>query len=105
MKDDDKDYHDIKKFQEVVGESQMMIPDSICRRDKALDDLEEFVASLKKDEGGNDELMACEWMAEAAKILGEDGESGAKEGWKSGGGGGDDVAVTAVDGLAEGEAF
>ena len=59
MKDENKDQYDIKKFQEVVGESQMMIPDSISRRDKALDDLREFVTLLKKEEIGNTELMGC----------------------------------------------
>ncbi|KAL7539675.1 hypothetical protein ACHAXR_012185 [Thalassiosira sp. AJA248-18] len=96
MKDDKKDHYDIKKFQEVLAESQMMIPDSICRRDKALEDLKEFVSLLKKEEEGNSDLMGCEWMGEASKMVGED-ESVAT--------GGDDVAVTAVDGLEEGEAF
>lgn len=98
MKDDNKDQYDIKKFQEVVGESQMMIPDSISRRDKALDDLREFVTLLKKEEMGNTELMECEWMSEAGNILGLSGEDVKV-------GGGDDVAETSVDGLEEGEAF
>ena len=101
MKDDGKDAYDIKKFQEVLGESHMMVPDSICRRDKALEDLREFVATLRKDEAGNDELMGCQWMGEAGKILGVD-ESGSA---MNESGGGDDVAETAVDGLAEEEAF
>ena len=101
MKDENKDQCDIKKFQEVVGESQMMIPDSISRRDKALDDLREFVTLLKKEETGNAELMDCEWMSGAGNILGlseEDVRGGL-------GGGGDAVAETSVDGLEEGEAF
>ena len=100
MKDDNKDPYDIKKFQEVLAESQMMIPDSIVRRDKALEDLKDFVALLKKEEEGNDELFECEWMGEASKILGVSESDAMKEG----GGGGDD-AVTEVDGLKEGEAF
>lgn len=99
MKDENKDQYDIKKFQEVVGESQMMIPDSISRRDKALEDLKEFVALLKKDESGNDELMKCEWMVEANKIVGV-GDSDSKVDGNDG-----DVAETAVEGLADGEAF
>ena len=99
MKDENKDQYDIKKFQEVVGESQMMIPDSISRRDKALEDLKEFVALLKKDEGSNVELMNCEWMVEANKIVGvTDSDSKAD-------GSGEDIAETAVEGLADGEAF
>ena len=68
MKDDNKDPYDIKKFQEVLGESHMMIPDSISRRDKTLDDLKEFVALLRKEEfedGKNSDLMGCGWMVEA----------------------------------------
>lgn len=101
MKDENKDPYDIKKFQEVTAESQMMVPDSISRRDKALDDLRDFVALLKKEEGGNAELLGCEWMGEANKILGvtKDGDA------EDEGQGGDGIVVTAVDGLAEGEAF
>jgi len=99
MKDENKDQYDIKKFQEVVGESQMMIPDSISRRDKALEDLKDFVALLKKDEGNNTDLMKCEWMVEANKIVGvSDADSKAD-------GNDRDVAETAVEGLADGEAF
>jgi len=100
MKDEKRDPYDIKKFQEVLGESHMMIPDSCCRRDKQLGDLKDFVALLKKEEGGNDELMGCQWMDEASKILGDSGEK--EEGQTAEG---DEVAVTAVEGLAEGEAF
>ncbi|KAL9184248.1 hypothetical protein ACHAXT_002334 [Thalassiosira profunda] len=98
MKDEGKDSHDIKKFAEVLGESQMMIPDSIARRDRAVEDLREFMALLRKEEAGNAEVMGCPWWGEAGALLGE-GEEEKKEG------GGDDVAVTAVEGLAEGEAF
>ena len=100
MKDENKDAHDIKKFGEVLAESQMMIPDSANRRDKALEELKAFVATLKKDEAENAALMGCEWMVEAAKMVGDDGNDAKKSD-----NGGDDVAVTAVDGLAEGEAF
>ena len=99
MKDENKDQYDIKKFQEVVGESQMMIPDSSSRRDKALEDLKEFVALLKKDESGNDELMNCEWMVEANKIVGVSDDDSKVDGNDG------DVAETAVEGLADGEAF
>ncbi|KAL3789839.1 hypothetical protein ACHAW5_011262 [Stephanodiscus triporus] len=102
MKDDNGDKYDIKKFQEVLSESHMMIPDSINRRDNALVDLREFLALLKTEEVGNSDLMACEWMGEARKILGEIGLDNEEGGCSDEGG---DVAVTAVDGLAEGEEF
>ena len=105
MKNEKKDPYDIKKFEEVLGESQMMIPDSISRRDKALVDLCDFVSTLEKDEAGNNELMTCEWMVEAKKLAAPDGEQNNNADADGGGGGGEDVAVTAVDGLAEGEAF
>jgi tubulin-specific chaperone A len=126
MKADDVKYdrYDIKKFQEVLSESHMMIPDSKCRRDRALADLKEYVLLLRKDatEGGGGygesdgddgaDLMTCDWMVEAIKMLGDgigssyDGEEGVGGG-RCGGSNveGGDVAVTAVDGLAEGEEF
>ena len=102
MKDENRGKHDIKYFQEVLSESHMMIPDSTNRRDKALVDLLEFVALLKKEEEGNADLMVCEWMDEARKILvasgfdNEEGDCGDDRG---------DVALTSVDGLEEGEEF
>lgn len=95
MKDENRDPHDIKKFQEVLSESHMMIPDSICRRDKALGDLKEFLAAL--DDG---ELDGNEWMVEAEKLLSEAGLGEKVEKEMDG-----DVIETSVDGLAEGEAF
>lgn len=106
MKDDNRDAHDIKKFAEVLGESQMMIPDSVARRDKSIEDLRECVSVLRREEGGDAELMGCEWMVEAVKITGEDGGgSGRGSGNGNSAGNGEDVAVTSVDGLADGEAF
>ena len=103
MKDEDKDQYDIKKFVEVLGESQMMIPDSACRRDRVLDDLISFVGALRKYDAGNGDLIGCTWMDEAFKMLREDcGSDAKKEELKRVE---DDVAVTAVDGLAEGEVF
>ena len=98
MKEEQKDPYDIKKFEEVLGESQMMIPDSSTRRDKALEELRELISVLEKDEADNNELMSCEWMVEA-KALAPSAEK------NNDGGGRDDVAITAVDGLAEGEGF
>lgn len=105
MKNNNDDKYDIKKFQEVLAESHMMIPDSINRRDNALVDLKEYVSLLKKEEEGNVEVMECEWMNEAIKILGESklADDTACKGEERGR---NDVAVlTAVDDLAEGEEF
>ena len=97
MKDEKKDPYDIKKFEEVLGESEMMVPDSINRRDKALVDLRDYVSVLEKDEAGHNELMTSEWMVEAKKLAPSVQDNTF--------GGGDDVSITAVDELAEGEAF
>ena len=108
MKNSNDDKYDIKKFQEVLAESHMMIPDSINRRDNALVDLKDYVSLLTKEEEGNVELLECEWMNEAMKILGESGifDIGTEKPYKGEERGGDDVAVlTAVDDLAEGEEF
>jgi len=71
----------------------MMIPESKMRRDKAIDDLREYVAQLKTEEAGNDAVWECEWMPKAQEMIGSDaGEA-------------DDVKETSVDGLTEGEAF
>lgn len=96
MKDENRDPYDIKKFQEVLSESHMMVPDSICRRDKAVTDLRDFVVTL--EEGGG--LEGNEWLVEAKKILSESGLEGKVE--KDAGG---EVVETSVDGLEDGEAF
>ena len=96
MKDDNRDPYDIKKFQEVLSESHMMIPDSICRRDKALADLKEFLATVT-DEG----LDENEWMVQAKQML-SDADLNEEKVEKDAGG---EVVQTSVDGLAEGEAF
>ena len=96
MKDENRDPYDIKKFQEVLSESHMMIPDSICRRDKALSDLKDFLAVLE-----GEELAGNEWMVEAKNMLSGADLSDDKAGKETG----IDVAETPVEGLADGEAF
>eukprot|EP00956_Cyclotella_meneghiniana_P015062 scaffold22815_cov61-Cyclotella_meneghiniana.AAC.6 len=96
MKDDNRDPYDIKKFQEVLSESHMMIPDSICRRDKALADLKDFLATVA-DEG----LDENEWMVEAKKMLNDVGLNDETVEKDAGG----EVVETSVDELADGEAF
>mmetsp|Transcript_15613 Transcript_15613/g.19042 ORF Transcript_15613/g.19042 Transcript_15613/m.19042 type:complete len:110 (+) Transcript_15613:111-440(+) len=58
MKADGKDPYDIKKFEEVLGESHMMIPDSQNRYKKTLDDLKEFMTT-HEDEFNNDEYVVA----------------------------------------------
>eukprot|EP00545_Synedropsis_sp_CCMP1620_P014750 CAMPEP_0119011766 /NCGR_PEP_ID=MMETSP1176-20130426/5878_1 /TAXON_ID=265551 /ORGANISM="Synedropsis recta cf, Strain CCMP1620" /LENGTH=129 /DNA_ID=CAMNT_0006964629 /DNA_START=78 /DNA_END=467 /DNA_ORIENTATION=+ len=53
MKDDGKDPYDIKKFEEVLGESCMMIPDSERRLKESVEDLSIFVdtTNLEQESG------------------------------------------------------
>ena len=95
MEDENRDPYDIKKFQEVLSESHMMVPDSICRRDKAVGDLRDFLSTLEN--GG---LDGNEWMVEAQKIVNESSLD-----WQSEDEFGGDVVETEVDDLKEGEAF
>lgn len=60
-----RDVHDIKKFEEVLGESYMMIPDSQGRLLKALVDLQQFL----KDSQDLD--VDGEWYKTAHEILDE----------------------------------
>ena len=63
MKDEQKDEYDIKKFQEVLDESIMMIPDSETRLQKALDDLKEFMI------GDSCKELNGEWVNKAQTLL------------------------------------
>ena len=64
MKKDNRDPYDIKKFEEVLGESYMMVPDSKGRLDRAIEDLSSFVES---DEVGV--LKSGEWFEKAKDLL------------------------------------
>ena len=64
MKDQQRNVHDIKKFEEVLGESRMMIPDSKSRLDQALSDL---TAYLTSDEVKD--LETSEWFIQAQDLL------------------------------------
>eukprot|EP00952_Eustigmatos_sp_NYUAD-ZCMA_P008861 36751-Eustigmatos_ZCMA.PRE.1 len=46
MKEEGRDAYDIKKQEEVLQESYMMIPDSKTRMKASLEDLEAFLVSL-----------------------------------------------------------
>ena len=45
MKTDGRDPYDIKKFEEVLGESQMMVPDSLARMTKNLEELSDYLTT------------------------------------------------------------
>ncbi|CAM9772221.1 unnamed protein product, partial [Ectocarpus sp. 8 AP-2014] len=51
MRDDGKDAYDIRKQEEVLQESYMMIPDSKSRLAKALEDMEGFLGEHAGTEG------------------------------------------------------
>jgi tubulin-specific chaperone A len=82
------DSYDIKKFEEVLGESYMMIPDSKARFQKSLEELSLFLDTNTVAEG--------EWVSTAQSILKENGISLANTAV---------VDETNVDDLQQGEAF
>ena len=86
MKESNSDSYDIKKFEEVLGESYMMIPDSKARFQKSLEELSLFL-DTNSVEG--------EWVATAQSILKENSVSSNTTGH----------AETNVDDLKEGEVF
>lgn len=66
MKSDGKDPYDIKKFEEVLGESLMMIPDSQNRYNKSLDDLKEFIAANEEELDGDGE---GDWLETGKSLI------------------------------------
>ena len=62
MKSDGKDPYDIKKFEEVLDESKMMIPDSRNRLKRSIDELKEFMTS------NEDDLTNEEWISTAKNV-------------------------------------
>mmetsp|Transcript_24948 Transcript_24948/g.18843 ORF Transcript_24948/g.18843 Transcript_24948/m.18843 type:complete len:125 (+) Transcript_24948:26-400(+) len=56
MKDDGKDEYDIRKQEEVLQESYMMIPDSKSRLETAFGELTELWEEFQSDESVNEEL-------------------------------------------------
>ena len=86
--DKSKDEYDVKRFQQVLDESYMMVPDSKRRLDESLQDLEQFLETNSTD------LKSSEWYCQAEDILSHNVHEG-------------EAAATAtnVDELADGEAF
>ena len=96
MKDNNKDAHDIKKFEEVLGESHMMIPDSTSRLVSTLQDLSTYLESEEVTSGDFD-LSGSEWYPKAKEVLESE-----KDRLKDMDG---EVPETSLDGLKDGEAF
>lgn len=65
MRDEDKDEYDIRKFEEVLQESLMMIPDSKGRLETALGNLSSCVDACKEAEEGVDAAA----LTEAQELL------------------------------------
>jgi tubulin-specific chaperone A len=86
MKENKKDAHDIKKFEEVLGESYMMLPDSKARFQTSLEDLSLFI-------DGNPDVHG-DWISVAKSILEQYGISTNTPAFE-----------TNVDDLPEGEVF
>jgi hypothetical protein len=94
MRADNRDPYDIKKFEEVLGESVMMVPDSQTRWQKSYEDLSLFYTANKPDL--NEE---SDWIKLAKVLLLNSGFITEDEMNV------DEVAVTNLDELQEGEAF
>lgn len=90
MKSAKRDPYDIKKFQEVLDESYMMVPDSRNRLQRSLEDLADFLNSSHVES-----LEGSEWYREGKELLKtvELGEIGT------------DVKETNLTGVSENEAF
>jgi tubulin-specific chaperone A len=99
MKSRKADQYDIKKFEEVLGESYMMVPDSKRRLEKDIQDLKIFLensaSSILDPEN--------EWLVKANGLLVEHGqkEDNSKTSETEEG----DEIKTNLDDLEEGEAF
>ena len=108
MKDQNKNPYDIKKFQEVLGESYMMIPDSKNRLEQAISDLATYMESAEvkglaaettdDDDNDNDN---DEWYVKAQELLKKENVDCQTTGENRE----DTVEETDVSGLQEGEAF
>jgi hypothetical protein len=94
MKEQNRNPHDIKKFEEVLGESQMMIPDSRNRLEQALSDLATYLDSAEVKG-----LEADQWYLQAQELLKQEGTATLEVDNN------DVVQETDVSNLQEGETF
>mmetsp|Transcript_17775 Transcript_17775/g.41670 ORF Transcript_17775/g.41670 Transcript_17775/m.41670 type:complete len:158 (-) Transcript_17775:443-916(-) len=81
MKDEGKDIYDIKKAEEVLQESYMMIPDSKNRFQKSLEDLLDHVREFATDAAlvGTDDLAKAQTILSENDMGDEDGGEAAEE--------------------------
>mmetsp|Transcript_29222 Transcript_29222/g.28078 ORF Transcript_29222/g.28078 Transcript_29222/m.28078 type:complete len:142 (-) Transcript_29222:131-556(-) len=96
MKNDNADPYDIKKFEEVLGESYMMVPDSGSRLKKSVADL-----SLYMDNHGDELDERGQWFLTAKYILGQN----VAENKTAPDATIDDIAETNTSDLLDGEQF
>lgn len=76
LKEKKRDPYDIKKFEEVLGESYMMVPDSESRLKKSLEDLDHFLANDEFFNSENNIMSGAgdsssEWEQTARNLLKE----------------------------------
>jgi tubulin-specific chaperone A len=105
LREEQRDPYDIKKFEEVLGESYMMVPDTAARLRKNLEDLAEFVESnvFIQQKGALSDPSA--WEITAREIL-KQHMSAVQPTTKNEGPHDDcEVQETNVNGLSDDEAF
>ena len=98
MKANNRDPYDIKKFEEVLGESYMMIPDSRARLQQTLQDLADYLESNEVTE----EYHSNEWYHQAKELLLEQQQQQQRPAQEDTS---DEIVETKVDDLQDGEGF
>eukprot|EP01039_Chlorochromonas_danica_P009577 gene9577-10584_t len=63
MKDEGRDIYDIRKQEEVLQESYMMVPDSKARLEQAKEELDILLERYQEEEGGSDGALISEAKA------------------------------------------
>jgi hypothetical protein len=91
MNEEKRDLFDIKKFEEVLGESYMMIPDSKKRLEQTMEDLVSYCNSPEVENH-----KSGEWYPKAQELLSTHRQQDNED---------DEVQETSVGNLKEGEAF
>ena len=97
MKANNRDPYDIKKFEEVLGESYMMIPDSNARLKQALQDLADYIESSEVTE----EYQSNKWYHQAKELLEQQQNQTQKQDDTTS----EEIIETKVDDLQDGEVF
>jgi tubulin-specific chaperone A len=93
MKASNQDPYDIKKFEEVLGESYMMIPDSCTRLKQTLQGLASYIETSELP----DEFKSNEWYQQAVELLEQERSRYEDPG--------EVLEETRVNDLGDGEAF